>query len=278
MVIFPICQESHWFLIIAVKPGLIQKPDDPEERLTRGDPFLILLDSMGGYKEKAVSIIRQCLSCEWKAKRGGTETFSAREIKLMKPNKPEQDNFTDCGVFLLHYVEKIFCSVVQFDWSKLPDLTNWFPMEEILKKRFELATHIQNLARSQKGVTQFPVIKLNNGDPSRRSKRRKGFRAELDYGTDLEEALDLPGAGEFSVGHTPVRESTSAESTPVRESTSAESTPVRKSTSAESTPVRESTSAESTPVRESTSAEPQSSNKLDDELALVGDLENDELG
>ena len=24
MVIFPICQESHWFLIIAVKPGLIQ--------------------------------------------------------------------------------------------------------------------------------------------------------------------------------------------------------------------------------------------------------------
>ena len=44
MVIFPICQESHWFLIIAVKPGLIQKPADPEERLTRGDPFLILLD------------------------------------------------------------------------------------------------------------------------------------------------------------------------------------------------------------------------------------------
>ena len=84
MVIFPICQESHWFLIIAVKPGLIQKPADPEERLTRGDPFLILLDSMGGYNEKAVSIIRQYLSCEWKAERGGTETFSAREMKLMK--------------------------------------------------------------------------------------------------------------------------------------------------------------------------------------------------
>jgi hypothetical protein len=24
MVIFPICEHSHWFLIIAVKPGLIQ--------------------------------------------------------------------------------------------------------------------------------------------------------------------------------------------------------------------------------------------------------------
>ncbi len=42
-------------------------------------------------------------------------------------------------------------------------------------------------------MTQFPIIKLNNGDPSRRSKRRRGFRAELNYGTDLEEALDFPG-------------------------------------------------------------------------------------
>jgi hypothetical protein len=29
-------------------------------------------------------------------------------MRLVKPKKPLQDNFTDCGVYLLHYVEKIF--------------------------------------------------------------------------------------------------------------------------------------------------------------------------
>jgi hypothetical protein len=37
-----------------------------EERRIRGEPFLILLDSMDGNKENAVTIIRQYLAAEWK--------------------------------------------------------------------------------------------------------------------------------------------------------------------------------------------------------------------
>ena len=31
-----------------------------------------------------------------------------RNVRLLKPEKPNQDNFTDCGVYLLQYVEMIF--------------------------------------------------------------------------------------------------------------------------------------------------------------------------
>jgi len=181
MVIFPICQDSHWYIIVAVKPGNIKKPADPEERVTKGEPFLILLDSMGGNQDTAVAVIRQYLAAEWKAKRGGSETFSGREMRLLKPEKPQQQNYTDCGVFLLHYVEKMFQSVAQYCWSRLPDLTAWFPDEEITRKRLELATHIKNLTTSQKGPDiKFPEIILNDGTKTKKARKKRGASV-LDY-------------------------------------------------------------------------------------------------
>jgi hypothetical protein len=43
----------------------LQLPVGSEERKIRGEPFLILLDSMGGNKENAVTTIRQYLAAEW---------------------------------------------------------------------------------------------------------------------------------------------------------------------------------------------------------------------
>ena len=63
---------------------------------------------MGGVKERAVTIIRQYLAHEWRAKRDDEETFSSRDMRLFRPEKPLQENSTDCGIYLLHYVEKIF--------------------------------------------------------------------------------------------------------------------------------------------------------------------------
>jgi len=192
MVIFPICVESHWLLIIAIKPGLINCPPKSEERTIKGEPFLILLDSMGGDNDKLVAKIRQYLTEEWKAKTGGKETFGKREVRLVKPEKPEQLNFTDCGVYLLQYIEKMFRSVAQFYWLKLPDLTDWFPLEEILRKRHEMAQHIQNMARVelQDSCPKFPEIRLNTEDDIvvKKSKRRKA-KGELNYDEDFEDLL-----------------------------------------------------------------------------------------
>ena len=108
-VIIPICEHSHWYLVIIINPGQIVF--DAESRQNGdGEPLFLVLDSLGGGKSSAVENIRQYLEQEWLAKNPGLAevSFSKKEMKTVRPKKPEQENFSDCGIFLLHYVEKIF--------------------------------------------------------------------------------------------------------------------------------------------------------------------------
>ena len=73
--------------------------------------MVMVLDSLGGEKQSALTNIRQYLTQEWIAK-FGTENQSyfsarARSMKTMRLSPPLQDNFSVCSIFLLHYVEKI---------------------------------------------------------------------------------------------------------------------------------------------------------------------------
>ena len=44
MIIIPICEHSHWYLVIVIKPGLIVNAPDSEARRLKGEPFFIVLD------------------------------------------------------------------------------------------------------------------------------------------------------------------------------------------------------------------------------------------
>ena len=44
MIIIPICEHSHWYLVIVIKPGLIVHVPDSEARRLKGEPFFIVLD------------------------------------------------------------------------------------------------------------------------------------------------------------------------------------------------------------------------------------------
>jgi len=69
MVIVPICERSHWYLVVVIKPGLINIAVESEERTNNGEPFVIVLDSLGGTKTSAVTNIQQYLRCEWRKKK-----------------------------------------------------------------------------------------------------------------------------------------------------------------------------------------------------------------
>ena len=76
---------------------------------------MIVLDSIGGTRSAAVSNIRHYLAAEWKAKMCGDEEefeFSSKEMRTVRPAKPEQENYTDCGIYLLQYIEKMFTRFV----------------------------------------------------------------------------------------------------------------------------------------------------------------------
>ena len=61
--------------------------------------------------------------------------FSKKSMRTLWPVKPEQHNYSDCGIYLLHYVEKIFSSVAQFYWPETVNTLNgtWFPLDEVFK-------------------------------------------------------------------------------------------------------------------------------------------------
>ena len=68
---------------------------------------MVVLDSMGGKQKLAVTKILLYLHSEWKSKMSKECEFSPEEIRVLRPKIPEQKNLTDCGVYLLEYMEKI---------------------------------------------------------------------------------------------------------------------------------------------------------------------------
>ena len=89
LLVFPICTNSHWFLIVVVKPGLVGCPD---EKNNNGEPSIIVFDSLGGSKGTSVRLIREYLAEEWRTRMsascgGKTFQFSASQMRTMTPKK-----------------------------------------------------------------------------------------------------------------------------------------------------------------------------------------------
>lgn len=75
----------------------------------RSRPCILIFDSLAGAsRSRVVATLRDYLSCEHLAKVGNEKTFSKDTIKGSSPKVPQQSNFTDCGLYLLQYVESFF--------------------------------------------------------------------------------------------------------------------------------------------------------------------------
>jgi len=55
-----------------------------------------------------VATLRDYLRIEYKVKEGKDKEFNKDTIKGSTPRVPQQTNFTDCGVYVLQYVESFF--------------------------------------------------------------------------------------------------------------------------------------------------------------------------
>lgn len=48
------------------------------------------------------------LEVEWEVRKGSKRSFSKDVMKGSNPKVPQQNNFSDCGVYILQYVESFF--------------------------------------------------------------------------------------------------------------------------------------------------------------------------
>ncbi|KAM3836582.1 sentrin-specific protease 7 isoform 1-T1 [Vipera latastei] len=108
-------------------------------------PCILILDSLKASSVKnTVQVLRQYLEAEWEAKRKTCREFSKSTMVDFCPRVPKQNNNSDCGIYLLQYVETFFQNpIVNFE---LPvHLEQWFPPHLVRRKREQIRDLILQL-------------------------------------------------------------------------------------------------------------------------------------
>jgi sentrin-specific protease 7 len=107
-IVFPICKDDHWFVIIVLNASFTMSLQ--KEKLLNGEPFMLVFCSMGyASEDETIKTIREYLSIEWKVtQKTQVCSFNITEMPAIFPEVPRQTNGTDCGLYLLHYIEKFF--------------------------------------------------------------------------------------------------------------------------------------------------------------------------
>ncbi|XP_060689138.1 sentrin-specific protease 7 isoform X1 [Hemiscyllium ocellatum] len=132
--------------------GCIKAPINLHQQKKRilKQPCILIMDSLRAASQlHTVKILREYLQIEWEVKKRGQRSFTAETMKGSVPRVPKQDNSSDCGIYLLQYVESFFQKpITSFE---LPlQLDNWFLREEVKKKREEIQDLILQLHSQQR--------------------------------------------------------------------------------------------------------------------------------
>ncbi|XP_015586245.1 uncharacterized protein LOC107263491 isoform X2 [Cephus cinctus] len=115
-------------------------------------PCILIFDSLAGAsRSRVVATLRDYLSCEHLAKMGVDKVFSKDTIKGSCPKVPQQSNFTDCGVYVLQYVESFFKDPIKNYMPPIKTLKTWFEEIVVTRKREELSKLLMKLMNATKG-------------------------------------------------------------------------------------------------------------------------------
>uniref|UniRef100_A0A8C7G9R6 SUMO specific peptidase 7b n=1 Tax=Oncorhynchus kisutch TaxID=8019 RepID=A0A8C7G9R6_ONCKI len=111
-------------------------------------PCILIMDSLKiSYHESIYKLLRDYLHVEWEVRRGTRRDFTVDSMKASHCTVPVQDNSSDCGLYLLQYVESFLqvrpSPLVHFD---LPlRLERWFPRQQVWRKREEIRSLVMEL-------------------------------------------------------------------------------------------------------------------------------------
>ncbi|XP_045072588.1 sentrin-specific protease 7b isoform X2 [Coregonus clupeaformis] len=106
---------------------------------------ILIMDSLKiSNHESIYKLLQDYLHVEWEVRRGTRRDFTVDSMKASHCRVPLQDNSSDCGLYLLQYVESFLQNpVVHFD---LPlRLERWFPRQQVWRKREEIRSLVMEL-------------------------------------------------------------------------------------------------------------------------------------
>ncbi|XP_076235982.1 uncharacterized protein LOC143180264 isoform X3 [Calliopsis andreniformis] len=158
----------------------------PQEKDIVKVPCILIFDSLAGAsRARVVATLRDYLSCEYVAKMGTEKVFSKDTIKGSSLKVPQQSNFTDCGLYVLQYVESFFKNPIKNYTLPIKTLKNWFEEIVVTRKREELSKLLFKLmnAKGERDIT-IPVVSFPTQDGKLKVKAEnreaKSVKTEVD--------------------------------------------------------------------------------------------------
>jgi len=169
------------------EPGAKKPEDQVAAALAIKQPCILVFDSLAGSsKARTIQTLREYLACEWKRKMvsQGKEArvFTKENMPGGSPKVQQQPNFSDCGIYLLQYVESFFKDPIKDYTLPIKTLSQWFTNEEVENKRDNIATLIRELAATQNPNKEFSFPQLNFFNPP-------GEESEDDDDEDYEDGM-----------------------------------------------------------------------------------------
>lgn len=123
----------------------------------------MIFDSLGGAaRARVVATLRDYLTVEYRVKFAEATVRNYTKANMVGNivKVPQQLNFTDCGLFLLQYVEQFFKEPIQDFRLPIKSLLNWFPQDVVTRKREDISNLIKQLMSAQ-GVNDLELPKLD---------------------------------------------------------------------------------------------------------------------
>ncbi|XP_067098217.1 sentrin-specific protease 6-like isoform X2 [Osmerus mordax] len=137
-------------------------------------PCILIMDSLRGpARSTVVKTLREYLEVEWEARKGSQRSFGKDVMKGSSPRVPQQDNFSDCGVYILQYVESFFENPLPS--FHLPvNLSEWFPQQRMKTKREEIKELIRKIQTQQELDKKEAAQGSATGSPQEQDRGREG--------------------------------------------------------------------------------------------------------
>ncbi|KAL9245550.1 hypothetical protein vseg_019189 [Gypsophila vaccaria] len=178
-VFIPVNYSLHWSLIVLCHPGEVANLNDENIDEALKVPCILHMDSIRGTHAGLKDLFQSYLLEEWKERQTETyEDVSSKflNLRFLSLELPQQENCSDCGLFLLHYAELFIeespqnfspFQINEFDNFLKPD---WFLPAEASLKRVHIQRLIYELLKSlshesasppRNSLSYFPELPVN---------------------------------------------------------------------------------------------------------------------
>lgn len=138
-----------------------EEPNDGKQPVKQ--PIILIFDSLtGASRSRVVATLRDYLTCEYKCKMPTkpAKVFNKNNMPGHCVKVPQQNNFTDCGLYLLQYVEHFFLDPIK-DYRIPIKLQDWFDTITVTKKREDISNLLKELIKKHNpDVLPLPDIKF----------------------------------------------------------------------------------------------------------------------